>query len=86
MNDIGWKRHSAALVANYTAAPTLDLQFKAKHLKVKTSNTMTISFNGKDDHAVVLAADGLVHFEDVFKGKVWLKGTGTGEVTAWDGN
>jgi len=86
MNEIGWKKYSDTPAASYPEAPDIDLQFKAKHLKVKTANTVTLSFNGKDDHATVLAAEGLVHFEDVHKGKIWLKGTGAAEVTAWDGN
>lgn len=88
MNEIGWKYYTATPGANYPAgdAPDVALDFKAKKLKVKTATNLTISFDGKNDHISIVAADGLVDFDDVNKGKLWLKGAGAATVMAWDGN
>lgn len=84
MNETGWKYVPAtALTASYVP---VEFAFKAEKLKLKTTGTLTFSFNGKDDHGQIVVADGLVDFDKVGKSKIYVKGSGNYEVTAWDGN
>lgn len=87
MNAIGWffKILTAADAPGATFKK-LDLDFKAKHLKVKTATSLELSFDGITTHAKILAANGLVDFDDVNKGEIYYKGSGDAEITAWDGN
>lgn len=82
MNETGWFVKTVALTGSYVKE---DMNFKAKHMKIKTDNTVTFSFNGNDDHGTVVAADGMVDFQDLNKGEIHLKGTGNVTVMAWDG-
>lgn len=87
MNAIGW--FFKILTGGDAPAGTykkIDFDFKAKHLKLKTATDLTFSFDGVTDHGKILAANGLVHFEDVNKGVFYYKGAGDAEITAWDGN
>ena len=84
MQENGWFFEKAkALTGDYEK---IDFQFSAKHLKIRASATCQISFNGKEDDSEVLVADGLVDFQDVNKGEIHVKGSGTVDITAWDGN
>lgn len=87
MNDLGWfyKKLTGGEAPSGTFQK-IDFNFKAKHIKVTTATTLEFSFDGKTVHGSIVAANGLVHFEDVNKGEFYYKGSGDAEVTAWDGN
>lgn len=87
MNEIGW--FFKILTGGDAPSGTykkIDLNFKAKHIKVKPGTTLTLSFDGATDHAQIVAADGMQTFSDVNKGEIYYKGTGDAQITAWDGN
>lgn len=87
MNAIGWL-YKALTAADAPAAAfkKIDFNFKAKHLLLKTTNSLEVSFDGVTTHLKIVAADGLRQVPDVWKGDFYYKGTGDAEVTAWDGN
>lgn len=78
VNELGF-----SLTADYQK---IDFGSRMKHMKLRASNTVTFSWNGVDDDGQVLAADNLQNFEDINKGEIYVKGTGTIDITAWDGN
>lgn len=81
MNNNGWFYEAVTLTANYVPK---EFGFKAKHLKLK--GDVTFSFDGENDNGKLVAGDGMQAFSDVEKSKIFVKGTGTLEVIAWDGN
>ncbi len=84
MLENGWVHQKAlALTANYVV---LDFGSAMRHMKLRASAVCQLSWNGVDDDGEVLLADGLTPFPDIMKGKIYFKGTGTVDITAWDGN
>lgn len=87
MNPIGWvyKKFTGGEAPAGTFKE-YDFDFKAMHMKVRTATSIEISFDGVNTHISQVAADGLKDYDNVMKGKIWYKGSGDLEVTAWDGN
>ena len=84
MNETGWfYEDGIALTGTFVKK---DFNFSAKHMKLKVTTDLEFSFDGKATHGKLVTADGLVPYKDVNKGQIFIKGSGTLTIQAWDGN
>lgn len=81
MDIIGWFRQTISLTGSYVKKSP---GFKIYGLKAK--GDIEISFDGVNSHIKLAAADGMQTFEHVGRSDFWVKGSGSAEVIAWDGN
>ena len=61
----------------------MNFGFQADQLKLKTAGTLQFSFDGKNDHGEILAADGFVDFSGAGKQCIYLKGGAAFTAIAW---
>jgi len=53
---------------------------------IASAGTLTFSFDGKDDHGAIVAADGWQEFPNVAKGTIYVKGSAAFKLMAWSGS
>lgn len=75
-----WFYSQETLTGSYVK---VDLGLKAEAVKLKASNTATFSWDGVADAGVVVAADGVQEFKPISKSHIYVKGTGTLDITGW---
>ena len=79
----GWFYKAVTLTANFKPEDFVD---NAKHMKLKVvGGNVEFSFSGKESDGKLIDADGMQNFQDINKGKIFLKGTGVATIMAWDG-
>lgn len=87
MQQADWFFKSDTAPAAYAdASSLLEFGFRASSMKIKAAGALTFSFDGKDDHGVLEAADGFQDFSNIAKGKIYLKGGVGYTINAWAGS
>jgi len=79
----GWFFKEIALTSSYKEE---SFSGSAKNIKMKVvGGNCEFSFSGQEADGKIVDADLMQDFLDVNKGKIYVKGTGTVTVMAWDG-